>query len=296
MTHKTIFKISIPIRIARISVSVFILFLMMLTSSYADNDLAVIFKDRGNEYYKAKEYSLAIREYTKALMENPDYPEAFFNRGLANFDLHLYYKAIVDFDMAILLNPNDSDYYFSRGLAYNKVNKPSLALADIKKASSMGDSDATALLNSGLLSKRIDAARQKNLKIESFLRDKGTSFNRKTNVLSRNNEFGGDTVETTYSKGDPLYDGKEGLFKKIEYFDSENRLKKAELLHTGLFNTNNGRNKTILWYNNSSIVIKKIYFYTGKMLNIQSIHEYDDLGNLTSKGLFDAHGKPVTQE
>lgn len=277
-------------------ISVFLLFLTCLPQYLFALTTAETHKAKGNEYYEAKEYALAIREYTKALMENPDYSAAYYNRGLAHYDLRLYYKAIVDFDMAIMLDPDDSDYYYSRGLAYNKVDKLELALSDVKKAAKMGDEDAGRLLGSGLLNRRIDKARQKNLKIDALINDKSNIFNRAVKVINRNNDLGGDTVVTVYSKGDPLYDGKDGIFKKIEYFDAQNHLKKTELLHTSQFNTVNGRNKTTLIYNDNNVVIKKVYFYTGKMLNVRGIHTYDDSGKFVRKGLYDKHGNPMKKQ
>lgn len=254
------------------------------------------YKNKGNLYYKGKKYDQAIREYTHALIEDMDYSEAYYNRGLVYYDKNLFYKSIVDFDMAIMLNPNDKAAYYGRGLAYSRVGKTGLALADIKKADKLGDPDARKLLKSGLLTRRIEINQKKNKKIESLLGNDANDYNRKTKINSRNNEFGGNTVLTIHSKGDPFYDGKDGIFKTIKFFNSKNILKKKELLHTAVFNNNNGRNRTIIWYDEALKIQKKEFRYTGKMLNIKGIHYYDQDGKIIKKALYDKHGKEIVRK
>lgn len=285
-------KKNIPVLL--VFVALFLAFPLKLTA--VAETQAEKYKKKGNDYYKEKQYGHAIREYTNALMENMDYAEAFYNRGLVFYDLGQYYKAIVDFDMAIMLNPNDKLAYYSRGLSYSKVGKMDLALADIKKADKLGDSDAKKLLKSGMLTKRLDRLQQKNKKIESLIGNYGADFNRKTKITSRNNDFGGHTILTIHSKGDPVFDGKDGVFKTIEFFDSNNKLKKKEYLHTARFNEDNGRNKTVVWYDQYLNIEKKEFYYTGKMLNLKGVHFYDADGKIIKKAMFDKHGKEVVRK
>lgn len=258
--------------------------------------LAEKYKKQGNAYYKAKMYNQAIVEYTNALIENMDYAEVYYNRGIVFFDLNQFYKAIVDFDMAIMLNPKDRSAYYSRGLSYSKVGKMDLALNDVKKADKMGDPDAKKLLKSGMMTKKIDKLHRRNNEIETLIGSDAAKYNRKVQILTRNNDFGGHTIITVHSKGDPVFDGKDGVFKTIEYLDFNNKKKKIALLHTSRFNEDNGRNKTITWYDSKGDIEKKEYFYTGKMLNIKGVHYYNQYGQIKKKSMYDKHGREIARK
>lgn len=265
----------------------------VVPSSVFGSNLAEIYKNRGNAYYQKKQYSPAVNEFTKAIEINHDYLEAYYNRGLAYYDLNLYYKAIVDFDMVLMLNPDVREAYFSRGLAYSKVNKLKLALSDVKKAADMGDADAQAMLASGELTDRVEKEKRRQANMRTLLDDKQREYNRVVAVISINNVFGGNTVSTTHSKGDPLYDGKDGVFKSIDYFNPNDVLVKTEVLHTASFNSVNGRNKTVLWYKPDSTLLKKEFYYTGRMLSYKGVFYFDEKGNSTKKVLLDKFGKEV---
>ncbi|MBU1170317.1 MAG: tetratricopeptide repeat protein [Proteobacteria bacterium] len=281
-------------KIAHIVLSVFILVTWGLTSSACGSELAEKYKNTGNRYYSQGKYAQAITEFTKAIDEDPDFMPAYYNRGLAFYDLNLYYKAIVDFDMVIMMHPEDKDSYLIRGLCYSKVNKLKLALLDITKAADLGDMDAIKLLKSGEISQQIEASRSKQKKINAIIDENQKQYNRVVEVANVANEFGGNTLVTTYSKGDPFYDGNEGIFRRLDYYDAAEQLKKTELFHTAVFISDNDTNKTTIWYNDNSTISKKSFTYTGKMLNFTGVHYYDELGNLKKKALLDKHGKEIS--
>ena len=66
---------------------------------------------------KLGQYFAAIADYDIAIRLNPDYAEAYYNRGLAKYDLGQHFAAIADYDIAIRLNPDDADAYNNRGVA-----------------------------------------------------------------------------------------------------------------------------------------------------------------------------------
>lgn len=70
-------------------------------------------------YDKAEngEYYGAIEDYTKAIEINPNYANAYYNRGIAKKNLEDYYGAIADFSEAIELDPDDAAAYYNRGFA-----------------------------------------------------------------------------------------------------------------------------------------------------------------------------------
>ena len=53
-----------------------------------------------------KQYSEAIADYSIAIELNPNYAEAYNNRGLAKYNLKKYSEVIADLDKAIELDPN----------------------------------------------------------------------------------------------------------------------------------------------------------------------------------------------
>src|SRR5215475_6423608 len=79
---------------------------------------AIAFKNRGNAYSAMGDNDRAIADYDQAIRFNPNYPDAFNNRGLAYAaDKGQYDRAIADFDQAIRLNPNLAIAFYNRGLA-----------------------------------------------------------------------------------------------------------------------------------------------------------------------------------
>ena len=65
------------------------------------------------------DYKGAITDYTQAIRLNPDYANAYNNRGNAKSNLGQHFAAIADYDIAIRLNPDYAGAYTSvnRGIA-----------------------------------------------------------------------------------------------------------------------------------------------------------------------------------
>jgi tetratricopeptide (TPR) repeat protein len=62
--------------------------------------------EEGNNHYKAKEYQKAIADYDRAIQLDPQYTDAYINRGVAYHDLNEYEKAIANYDRALQIDPN----------------------------------------------------------------------------------------------------------------------------------------------------------------------------------------------
>ena len=60
---------------------------------------------RGNALYSNGRTTEAVADYSKAIEENPDFAEAYFNRGLAHEKLNQHREALADFRVAIALQP-----------------------------------------------------------------------------------------------------------------------------------------------------------------------------------------------
>ena len=64
------------------------------------------------------QYDRAIQDYDQAIRLNPNWAEAFNNRGRAYSDKGQHDRAIQDLDQAIRLNPNFAEAFYNRGHAY----------------------------------------------------------------------------------------------------------------------------------------------------------------------------------
>ena len=69
----------------------------------------------GMEKYENGHYKGAVTSFDKAIELNPEFIDAYLNRGNAKYKLGAYYGAIADFDQAIQLNPEHALAYNNRG-------------------------------------------------------------------------------------------------------------------------------------------------------------------------------------
>jgi len=88
---------------------------------------------QGAVYLDRQMYDEAIAEFNKAIEIDPDFADAYYNRGIANSKKGNLEKAISDYSKAIEINPRDSDAYFNRGLVYHKKNNLDKAISDYTK-------------------------------------------------------------------------------------------------------------------------------------------------------------------
>ncbi|MFM9161191.1 MAG: tetratricopeptide repeat protein, partial [Dolichospermum sp.] len=75
-------------------------------------------------------YKVAIAEYTQAIKIDPNYAEAYYNRGKSREKLGDYEGAIVDYTQVIKIDPNYIDAYFMRGDIRSKLGDNEGAIAD----------------------------------------------------------------------------------------------------------------------------------------------------------------------
>ena len=100
-----------------------------LNPEYAD-----AYNNRGIAYKNIKEYEKAIRDYNKAIELNPEYAMAYNNRGIAYYNLKEYEEAISDYNKAIELNPEYAAAYNNRGNVYDDLKEYEKAISDYNKA------------------------------------------------------------------------------------------------------------------------------------------------------------------
>ncbi len=84
-----------------------------------------------------QKYELALSDYSKAIDINPNYADAYNNRGNLYSDLQKYELALSDYSKAIDINPNYAMAYNNRGVVYALTREFPKALADAEKASEL---------------------------------------------------------------------------------------------------------------------------------------------------------------
>lgn len=127
------------------------------------NFLAVEATARGNDFYFAKNYAQALEAYDEAVMLNPNYAEAYNNRGIVKYELGQYEAAVSNYTMAIKLRSNFVDALNNRGNAYAALGRFEDAAQDLQAAVKLNDKNAACHNNLGSVYyslKNFDAAIQ----------------------------------------------------------------------------------------------------------------------------------------
>jgi tetratricopeptide (TPR) repeat protein len=106
-----------------------------------------------SESYEAGNYQQSAVNYDKAIKLNPQYAEAYNNRGNLRY---IYLKnptgALADYDRSITLRPNSTLTYVNRGgLRADKFNDIKGAIADFDQSISLDDQDYLVYNNRGYL-------------------------------------------------------------------------------------------------------------------------------------------------
>ena len=104
---------------------------------------------RGNEFYFAKNYAQALAAYDEAVTLNPNYADAYNNRGVVKYELGQFAEAISNYTMAIKLKPNFVDALNNRGNAYAALGQFQNAAQDLQTAVKLNDKNAVGHNNLG---------------------------------------------------------------------------------------------------------------------------------------------------
>lgn len=235
-------------------------------------------KDMGNRHFKAGRYMEAIACYTNAIDAAPSFFEAHYNRGLTWHSLGLFYKAIVDFDRALELRPNDAEVLYFRGLSYEKTGQFEEALADLQRAARKKNRLAETHLKDGELKRKVQKTTQKERALQTLADTTAQGTARTTRTTLGHNAYGGQTTTTVFSKGDPLYDGPEGIFKQINHYNKAGDIRQSDTFHHALFSAKNNRNKTVTHINEEGTTTRVEHHLTGRNLGKVTLFYYGSDG------------------
>ena len=104
----------------------------------------------GIDSYQKGRYEDAIKDYDQAIILNPQYADAYNNRGNAKNNLGDHNAAVADYNEAILLNPKGAAAYNNRGIAKNNLGDYNAAVADYNEAILLNPKGAAAYNNRGI--------------------------------------------------------------------------------------------------------------------------------------------------
>ena len=112
-------------------------------------NFAEAYTNRGNAYGKLRQYKPAIQDFNKSIEINPNFDRAYYNRGLVHDELGQTERAIQDYSKAIELNPNYEWAYCNRGVAYYDLGQFERAIEDYTQAIKINSNDELYYNNRG---------------------------------------------------------------------------------------------------------------------------------------------------
>ncbi|MGB7545713.1 MAG: tetratricopeptide repeat protein, partial [Methanothrix sp.] len=106
--------------------------------------------------YGQGKYDEAIKAYGEAIKLDPNYKEAFYNKGLALAALDKRNEAIQAYDEAIKLDPNYKEAFYNKGLALAALHKRNEAIQAYDEAIKLDPNYKEAFYNKGLALDALD--------------------------------------------------------------------------------------------------------------------------------------------
>jgi tetratricopeptide (TPR) repeat protein len=107
------------------------------------------FFKEGERLYVKKEYSLALKEYDRALEQNSKHADALLGKSDCHYELREYKEAVDGYTKYLTLRPSSSTAYNQRGRAKTELNDQDGAIQDYTKAIEIKPTDHVFYNNRG---------------------------------------------------------------------------------------------------------------------------------------------------
>ena len=98
----------------------------------------------------------ALAAYDRAIGINPQYSEAWNNKGVELGELNRPKEALTAFEKAIELNPQYSDAWYNKGVALGNLDRPEEGLTAFEKAIELNPQYSKAWYNKGVVLGNLD--------------------------------------------------------------------------------------------------------------------------------------------
>lgn len=114
--------------------------------------------EKGLRHTVSNEEESAIEEYSQAIALNPDYAEAYnnrgiayYNRGLSSGDQSQFERAVKDFRKVIAMKPGSYSAYFAQGAIYLYQEEYDKAIGELNKAIALDPDEGVAYVGRGFI-------------------------------------------------------------------------------------------------------------------------------------------------
>jgi tetratricopeptide (TPR) repeat protein len=101
---------------------------------FSGHALAIIYDNRGVEYYNKQDWDRAISDFTMTIKLDPKYHEGWGDRGVTYYKKNDNESALKDFDQAIRLDPKYVKALYNRGVLYQGQKDYDRAISDYTRA------------------------------------------------------------------------------------------------------------------------------------------------------------------
>lgn len=187
----------------------------------------IAYNNRGVDYYRQKQYDLALPDFNKALQLQPDYTWAYLSRGAVYEVQHQIDQALQDYSKAIALNPRFADAYLNRGNLFKTQGRAAEAIKDYTRLMSINPDFLEAYvnrgylyMNSGKLNEAVadfSRAIELNPDFSTAYFNRGQIFNKQNRYTAAIDDFS-KVIELNPNDAEAIY------FRGIAYYTTGNKI------------------------------------------------------------------------
>ena len=114
-----------------------------------ESEAALAHFREGEELFSKGQMGASIAAFTKAIRADPEFSDAYFERGLAWLVTKRWNDAIDDYDEALVLDPESVPAYYNRAFAYSQIRRPQDAVSDYTEVVEAGPGERGGVLLTG---------------------------------------------------------------------------------------------------------------------------------------------------